>query len=80
MSIFRVKNWSVHVFLQHILIPRRHLTDSIDHTSTSNDYPLKGYSTFLEIGSFYNSLRVKQLGFTVFELIQPIFWYLDEYQ
>jgi len=29
---------------------------------------LKGYSTFLEIGSFYNS---KQLGFTVFESIQP---------
>jgi len=32
----------------------------------------KGYSTFLEIGSFYNSLRVKHLGFTVFESILPI--------
>jgi len=40
-----------------------------------NDSPLavKGYSTFLEIGSFYNSPRVKQLGFTVFECIQTIF-------
>jgi len=28
---------------------------------------------FLEIGSFYNSPRVEQLGFTVFESIQPIF-------
>jgi len=28
---------------------------------------------FLEIGSFYNFPRVKQLGFTVFESIQPIF-------
>jgi len=28
---------------------------------------------FLEIGSFYNSPRVKQLGFTVFECIQMIF-------
>jgi len=28
---------------------------------------------FLEIGSFYNSLRAKQLGFTVFEYIQTIF-------
>ncbi len=27
---------------------------------------------FLEIGSFYNSPRVKQLSFTVFESIQPI--------
>jgi len=34
----------------------------------------------LEIGSFYNSPRVKQLGFTVFESIQTIFWYLEEYQ
>jgi len=33
----------------------------------------KGYSTFLEIGSFYNSLRVKQLGLTIFESIQTIF-------
>ncbi len=31
---------------------------------------LKEHSTFLEIGSFYNSLRVKQLSFTVFESIQ----------
>jgi len=36
-------------------------------------YLLKGYSTFFEVGSFYNSLRVKQLGFTVFESIQLIF-------
>jgi len=28
---------------------------------------------FLEIGSFYNSPMVKQLGFIVFECIQPIF-------
>jgi len=28
---------------------------------------------FFEIGSFYNSPSVKQLGFTVFESIQPIF-------
>jgi len=35
---------------------------------------------FLEIGSFYNSPRVKQLSFTVFECIQQIFWYLEEYQ
>jgi len=35
---------------------------------------------FLEIGSFYHSPRVKQLGFTVFESIQPIFGYLEEYQ
>jgi len=28
---------------------------------------------FLEIGSFYNSPRVKQLSFTVFESIQLIF-------
>jgi len=34
---------------------------------------LKGYSTFfLERVSFYNSLRVKQLSFTVFESIQQI--------
>jgi len=31
---------------------------------------LKGHSTFfLEIGSFYHTTRVKQLGFTVFECI-----------
>jgi len=35
---------------------------------------LKGYSTFLEIGSFYNCLRGKQLSFTVLESIQPIFF------
>jgi len=45
---------------------------------------LKGYSTFilfifLEIGSFYNSPRVTQLGFTVFQSIQPIFGNLEEY-
>ncbi len=33
---------------------------------------LKEHSTFLEIGSFYNSPRVKQLKFTIFEYIQPI--------
>jgi len=44
-------------------------------------FKLKRYSTFfLEIGSFYHSLRVKQLGFTIFESIQVIFWYLEEYQ
>jgi len=46
--------------------------------NTSN---LKGYSTFLgEIGSFYNFLRVKQSSFTIFESIQTIFWYLEEYE
>jgi len=35
---------------------------------------------FLEISSFYNSPRVKKLSFTVFESIQPIFLYLEEYQ
>jgi len=35
---------------------------------------LKGHSTFfLEIGSIYNSPRVKLLSFTVFECIQTIF-------
>jgi len=34
----------------------------------------------LEIGSFYHSPRDKQLSFTVFESIQPIFGYLEEYQ
>ncbi len=35
---------------------------------------LKEHSTFfLEIGSFYNSPRVNQLRFTVFESIQVIF-------
>jgi len=28
---------------------------------------------FMEIGSFYNSHRVKQLSFTIFKCIQPIF-------
>jgi len=37
-------------------------------------YSLKGYSTFLERGSFYHSPKVKQLGFTVFECIQSIFF------
>jgi len=40
---------------------------------------LKEYSTFfLKIGSFYYSPRVKQLGFTIFECIQPFFLYLEE--
>jgi len=43
--------------------PLRHLFQAL----------LEGYSTFLEIGSFYNSLRVKYLGFIIFESIQPIF-------
>ncbi len=33
---------------------------------------LKEHSIFLEIGSIYNSPRVKQLSFTIFESIQPI--------
>ncbi len=33
---------------------------------------LKEHSTFLKIGSFYISSRVKQLSFTLFESIQPI--------
>ncbi len=35
-------------------------------------FSLKEHSTFLEIGSFYISPRVKQLSFTVFESIQSI--------
>jgi len=41
---------------------------------------LKGYSTFFGLDLFYNSPRVKQLSFTVFESIQLIFGYLEEYQ
>jgi len=42
--------------------------------SNPNQTHLKGILHFyLEIGSFYNSPRVKQLSFTVFESIQPIF-------
>ncbi len=33
---------------------------------------LKEHSIVLEIDLFYNSPRVKQLSFTVFESIQPI--------
>ncbi len=33
---------------------------------------LKGTLPFLKIGSFYNSPRVKQLSFTIFQSIQPI--------
>jgi len=36
--------------------------------------------SFLEMGSFYHSPRVKKLSFTVFKSIQQIFWYLEEYQ
>jgi len=48
--------------------------------NTHSSLFLKGYSIFffLEIGSFYHSPSVKQLGFTVFESIQLIFWYLEE--
>jgi len=31
---------------------------------------------FLEIGSFYHFPRVKQLGFTIFESIQPFFFFI----
>ncbi len=38
-----------------------------------NEYDsFKGTLPFLEIGSFYNSPRVKQLSFTGFESIQSI--------
>ncbi len=37
-----------------------------------NQHALKEQSNFLEIGKFYNSPRVKQLSFTVFESIRPI--------
>ncbi len=40
--------------------------------SVFRNYSFKEHSTFLEIGSFYNSPRVKQLSFTVFESIQLI--------
>jgi len=42
-----------------------------------NMLALKGYSTFLEIGSFYHSPRVKQLSFTVFESIQTFSGLID---
>jgi len=32
-------------------------------------YILKGYSPFWEIGSFYKSLRVKELSFTIFDFL-----------
>jgi len=36
--------------------------------------PIKGIlHFFLELGSFFHSPRVKQLSFTVFKSIQPIF-------
>jgi len=55
------------------------LSNSRSHTLISVYF--KGILTFfLEIGSFYHSPRVKQLGFTVIECIQMIFWYLEEYQ
>jgi len=41
---------------------------------TLHSSPLKT-PLFLEIGSVYNSLRVKQLGFTVFKSILPILWF-----
>jgi len=42
---------------------------------------LKGILHFFgNFTSFYLSPRVKQLGFTIFECIQPIFCYLEEYQ
>jgi len=45
-----------------------------DNGFNLNDQDLKGIlHFFLEIGSFYNSPRVKQLSFTVFKSIQPIF-------
>jgi len=36
-------------------------------------HKLVDFKGILEIGSFYHSPRVKQLGFTVFECIQSIF-------
>ncbi len=50
----------------YILLCRKSLQIPIAITKLKED------STFLEIGSFYNSPRVKQLSFTVFESIQPI--------
>jgi len=48
---------------------------------TTKKYCLKGYSTFFwEIGSFFHSPRLKQLGFTVFECIQTIYLIFIEYQ
>ncbi len=46
----------------------------IKYKNTIQGKALKEHSTFLEIGSFYNSPRVKQSSFTVFESIQPISW------
>jgi len=43
------------------------------HTVPFTPGVLRDTPLFLEIGSFYNSPRLKQLSFTVFESIQPIF-------
>jgi len=43
-------------------------------TDLRNRVNFKFFNFFFDIGSFYHSPRVKQLGFTVFESIQLIFW------
>jgi len=48
--------------------------------NTVQQCSLKGYSTFFGNRLNLNSPRVEQVGFTVFESIQPIFGYLEEYQ
>jgi len=54
-----------------ITINRCYIT--AQNTFSHDTLSLKGYSFFvLEIGSFYNSPRVKLLSFIVIESIQPI--------
>ncbi len=69
-----IKRW----LLLICVVPVTHWTSpDMSHRHLSDVYTeppclLKEHSTFLKIGSFYNSPRVKQLSFTVFESIQPI--------
>jgi len=60
------------ITLHLLLFSAKHTPWKVVGLTTLQKYlDLKGYATFffLEIGSFYNSLRVKQLSFTIFESI-----------
>ncbi len=61
----------VHFLHEHFLRHEHFLVTSLVRSHVGLVVKLlKEHSTFLEIGSFYNSPRVKQLSFTVFESIQ----------
>jgi len=60
------KTWDINLFY-HCYVT--YLQFSRNVTLSEELLVLKGYSTFLELGSFYNSPRVKQLDITVFESI-----------